>query len=163
MTTMPQAPLPTAKTRKRNTTPLILAGLAVLGLMAYMLLGNMNSTLVYYVLPSEYQADQAKYAGKNLRLGGLVRDAKYNRDTLELKFTMTDGQASYPVQYKGAIPDMFRNDAVVLMEGEMKEGTFYGKNLLIKHSEEYKAGTSKTSYSTQELKDYLNDKGGQGQ
>ena len=156
---LPGTPLPPARRRERPRWPLLVAGAAVLGLIGYMVLGNANSNLVYYVLPSEYQQDTAKFAGKTLRMGGLAKDVVYNRDTLALKFNMTDGQVAYPVQYQGAVPDMFRNDAVVVMEGQMQQGVFHGKSLLVKHSEEYKAADSKGEgqYSQDDLKKILND------
>lgn len=151
--------LPAAKTRARPRWPLLVAGAAVLGLIGYMVLGNANSNLVYYVLPSEYRQDEAKFAGKTLRLGGLAKDVVYNRDTLALRFNMTDGQASFPVQYRGAVPDLFRNDAVVVMEGRMQGGVFQGNSLLVKHSEEYKAGDSQPK-DPAALKTYLEQNAG---
>lgn len=158
----PPIHLPPARKKARNRLPLILAGLGVLGLIGYMLLGNANNNLVYYVLPTEYQQDTARFAGKTLRLGGLAKDVVYNRDTLALRFNMTDGQTSYPVQYKGAVPDMFRNDAVVVMEGQMQQGVFHGQTLLVKHSEEYKAADSKGkgNYTPEDLKKILNEEQG---
>lgn len=156
-------PLPPARQRQRSRWPLLLAGAGVLGLIGYMVLGNANNNLVYYVLPTEYQQDTAKFAGKTLRMGGLAKDVVYNRDTLALKFNMTDGQTSYPVQYTGAVPDMFRNDAVVVMEGQMQGNVFHGKSLLVKHSEEYKADDSKGQgqYTPEDLKKILNEGGTQ--
>lgn len=158
---MTTTPLPPARTRRRPRWPLAVAGVAVLGLIGFMVLGNANNNLVYYVLPTEYQQQQEQFAGKTLRLGGLAKDVAYNRDTLALRFNMTDGQTSYPVQYRGAVPDMFRNDAVVVMEGRMQEGTFHGQSLLVKHSEEYTAGDTQASYSPQDLKKILDDQGSQ--
>ena len=168
-TNLPGAPLPPARRRARNRLPLMLAGLGVLGLIGYMVFSNANNNLVYYVLPSEYRQDRAKFDGKTLRMGGLAKDVVYNRDTLALKFNMTDGQVAYPVQYQGAVPDMFRNDAVVVMEGQMQSGVFHGKSLLVKHSEEYKAADTSAQgakgagqYTQDDLKKILNDQG-QGQ
>lgn len=161
MTTVSPTPLPPARTRQRPRWPLLMAGLAVLGLIGLMVFGNANNNLVYYVLPTEYQQQQERFAGKTLRLGGLAKDVVYNRDTLALRFNMTDGQTSYPVQYRGAVPDMFRNDAVVVMEGRMQEGTFHGQSLLVKHSEEYKAGDTQASYSPQDLKKILDEQSSQ--
>lgn len=161
MTTSPlpenSAALPPARTRQRSRWPLIAAGVVILGLIGYMVLGNANNNLVYYVLPSEYQQDSAKYAGKTLRMGGLAKDVKFNKDTLDLKFNLTDGQASYPVQYHGSVPDLFKTDAVVVMEGQMQGGTFQGKSLLVKHSEEYKAGDSQSQQDPAALKKYLQE------
>lgn len=131
-------PLPPPVIRKRPRWPLLLAAAAVLSLLGFLVLGNANNNLVYYVLPSEYAAAQERFEGRTLRLGGLATDVDYNRDTLALRFTVTDGQHSYPVRYTGAVPDMFREDAVVILEGRMEGETFQGQSLLVKHSEEYR-------------------------
>lgn len=151
----PATKLPPARQRPKNRIPLIVAGIGVLGLMAYMIFGNANNNLVYYVLPSEYKQSQARYVDKTLRMGGLAKNINYNRNTLHLRFDMTDGQTSYPVTYQGAVPDLFRPDAVVVMEGQMQDGVFAARSLLVKHSEEYTAGTNKSTYDKKELKKYL--------
>lgn len=147
--------LAAARIRPRSRWPLITAGIVVFGLIGYLLLGNANNNLVYYVLPSEYQQDQAKFAGKTLRVGGLAKDINYNQKTLDLRFNITDGQVWYPVEYKGAVPDLFKKDAVVVMEGKMEDGVFYGSSLLVKHSEEYTSGNSQSSYSVSDLRQVL--------
>lgn len=129
------------KTRKKSPTPYLIGLVLLLLGVGYMIWGNMNSNLVFFVTPSEYKLDQAKYQDRLVRLGGLVKakSSVYNRDTLNLNFVITDGSQDYPVQYHGAIPDLFAAGRGVVVEGKMQNGTFIGQNLLVKHSEEYKA------------------------
>lgn len=129
------------KTRKKSPTPYLIGLVLLLIGVGYMIWGNMNSNLVFFVTPSEYKLDQTKYQDRLVRLGGLVKakSSVYNRDTLNLNFVITDGSQDYPVQYQGAIPDLFAAGRGVVVEGKMQNGTFIGQNLLVKHSEEYKA------------------------
>jgi cytochrome c-type biogenesis protein CcmE len=91
-------------------------------------------------LPSEYAQDPAQYAGRQVRLGGLVEPGTvaYNDKTLTLSFKISDSIKSYPVVYKGAIPDLFKPDTGVVVQGDFQNGTFIGHQLLIKHSSAYK-------------------------
>lgn len=136
MTTLPQA-----RRRKKNPAGYIVALVVLLGAVAYVVFGNAGNSLVYFVTPAEYTMKASQYTGKTLRMGGLVTEPDYNPQTLELKFTMldSDGVTKIPVQYKGALPDLFKANQGVVVEGQMQNGTFYGTTLLVKHSEEYRA------------------------
>ncbi|MBB6098185.1 cytochrome c-type biogenesis protein CcmE [Deinobacterium chartae] len=134
--------LPAAKRRRKGSAAKYLIGLGVLiAAVAYLIYGNLNSNLVFFVTPSEYKIDAARYAGRTLRLGGVVKPGseQYDRATLELRFLISDGSTDIPVQYRGAVPDLFRPGQGVVVEGKMQGETFMGENLLVKHSEEYKA------------------------
>lgn len=136
MTTLPQA-----RKRKRSVTGYVVALFVILGVVAYLVFGSAGNSLVYFVTPAEYQMKASEYSGKTLRMGGLVVEPDYNPDTLQLKFTMldSDGVTRIPVEYKGALPDLFKANQGVVVEGTMQGGTFMGKTLLVKHSEEYRA------------------------
>jgi len=136
----PGAPhLPPARRRKRSPLGYVVALVALVGVGGAFLYSNLSNSLVYFVTPGEYRADLAKYAGKTLRLGGLVKDAQYDAPSQRLAFTITDGTASYPVRYVGAVPNLFQANQGVVVEGQFQDGTFEASNLLVKHSEEYKA------------------------
>jgi cytochrome c-type biogenesis protein CcmE len=53
-------------------------------------------------------------------------------------FTVTDGAASLPVEYKGILPDLFREGQGVVAEGQMGPGgVFTADTVLAKHDEKY--------------------------
>ncbi|GGJ34259.1 cytochrome c maturation protein CcmE [Deinococcus roseus] len=145
--------LPTARRRKQNPTKYLIGLVVLLGAIGYLVYGNIGNSLVYFVTPAEYQQKASEYAGKTLRMGGLVVSPDYNPDTLELKFTMmdSDGVTKIPVQYNGALPDLFKANQGVVVEGQMQNGTFVGKSLLVKHSEEYRAPHSGDSTDYKKL------------
>lgn len=129
--------LPAARRRRRNPLPYIAALLALAAVVGVLLWGSLQKSLEFFVTPSEYQAQQSTLAGRSLRLGGLVKAEKYDPATLQLHFTITDGNASYPVSYRGAVPDLFKENQGVVVRGHFENGTFLGQELLVKHSEEY--------------------------
>ena len=117
----------------------LLGILVILGALGYMVFGGLGRNLVYFLAPSEYLQDQARYQNRPVRLGGLVKPGtvQYDKDRLELRFVLTDGVAEVPVLHKGTPPGMFKEGQGVVVEGRFQEGVFQGTNLLVKHSETY--------------------------
>jgi len=115
--------------------------LIVMGAIAYLAFGGLGNSLVYYVLPSEYAENPARYEGKRIRLGGLVKEGtvRYDPKSLDLRFVVTDGVVDIPVEHKGTPPELFKDNQGVVVEGRFDGEVFRGENLLIKHSETYQA------------------------
>ena len=130
--------------------PVVLGVLALVGLTGFIAFGNLNRSLEYFVTPTEYQQQQAELQDRPIRIGGLVRAVKYDPQSLDLNFTVTDGGASFPVQYTGAVSDLFKENQGVVVRGQFHEGTFKASELIVKHSEEYNVPKSQS-----ELKDLL--------
>lgn len=126
---------------RRGTLKYVLGLLAILAASAYMAYGGLSRNLVFFVTPSEVLQDEARYRGRTLRLGGLVQPGtvRFDRRTLDLRFTVTDGTASFPVVHRGTPPDLFQEGLGVTVEGRLDGGVFRGETLLVKHSEEYRA------------------------
>lgn len=130
-------PLPQARKRKKNPLPAILGLVAVAGLAGYIAFGNIGQSLEYFVTPTEYQQQEAQLEGKAIRIGGLVKDVKYDPQTLDLTFKITDGGATFPVKYHGAVSDLFKEDQGVVVRGDFQGHVFHANELVVKHSEEY--------------------------
>lgn len=74
------------------------------------------------------------------RLGGMVKKGslKKRRADLFVHFVVTDFEAEVPVEYKGILPDLFREGQGVVAEGHMDaRGVFIARTLLAKHDEKY--------------------------
>lgn len=114
-------------------------GVAVLAAAGFMISRALTSSLVYFILPSEYARDANSFEGRRIRLGGLVSPGSVAFDDAELQLTflVTDGMAEYPVTYDGAPPDLFQENGGVVIEGRFHDDVFVGDNLLVKHSENY--------------------------
>ena len=60
------------------------------------------------------------------------------REGLQARFEVTDGNASLTVLYVGVLPDLFREGQGVVAEGALEaNGTFRADTVLAKHDENY--------------------------
>jgi cytochrome c-type biogenesis protein CcmE len=133
--------------------PKFVAGIAILALaLAYMIYAGVTQSAVYFVTPSELKA--APKSGKAYRLGGMVEkgSVSWKPATLDLSFSVSDGQTRVPVRHTGTPPDLFGEGRGAVVEGRwMTEGYFQATQILAKHSEEYKAPHDASSAGYQEL------------
>jgi cytochrome c-type biogenesis protein CcmE len=123
--------------RRRRRLVLIGAALAILSLAAGLALTALRESIVFFMTPSELAAKPAE-SGKRLRIGGLVKEGSLVREGLSARFEVTDGNASFPVMYRGILPDLFREQQGVVAEGAFDAtGTFRADTVLAKHDERY--------------------------
>lgn len=118
---------------------LIVIGLAVLGLAAYLVLGALKGNLSYFFSPTEVAEGQAP-AGHVFRLGGMVETGSVNRaeGDLTVNFTVTDHHKTVKVAYTGILPDLFAEGQGVIAQGRLgDDGTFMADEVLAKHDENY--------------------------
>jgi cytochrome c-type biogenesis protein CcmE len=124
-------------TRKQRRLTLIGLALTILGLAAALALSALRDNIVFFHSPTEIAAKKVE-PGSRIRLGGLVKQGSVQRDGLQARFDVTDGNASLPVIFKGVLPDLFREGQGVVAEGAMEaSGTFRADTVLAKHDENY--------------------------
>ena len=143
--TTPLAPPPLSRARRRRKNPLpyVLGGVILAGLLGYIIFGNLAQSIEYFVTPTEYKAQESSLQGRTVRIGGLVRDVSYDRQTLKLSFKVTDGGATFPVVYQGAVSDLFKVGQGVVVRGAFDgQNVFTANELIVKHSEEYRVPQS---------------------
>ncbi|MEP7384558.1 MAG: cytochrome c maturation protein CcmE [Gemmatimonadota bacterium] len=125
--------------RKRATV--VVAIVILLGAFGYLLYGGLDKNVVYFLTPQELLAKGPAAVDVPMRLGGMVSpgSVKWDADKLDLRFEVMDGVKTIEVHSKGAPPQMFRDNMGVVCEGRFRNGVFESTNLMIKHSEEYRA------------------------
>jgi cytochrome c-type biogenesis protein CcmE len=126
------------QTRKQKRAAFILAGVALLGIAAGLVLYALNDTIVFFYTPSEI-AEKNVTPGQRFRLGGLVEAGSIVRgDGMMVTFIVTDMIKAVPVSYKGQLPDLFREGQGVVTEGKLDgSGKFIADTVLAKHDETY--------------------------
>ena len=75
-----------------------------------------------------------------IRAGGMVKENSIIKDTrtLNVTFTVTDYQNDLEINYEGILPDLFAENAGVVVRGNLKkDGTFKAIEVLAKHDENY--------------------------
>ena len=120
----------------------LLLATAILGLsaVAVALVANaFRSNLVFFYSPSDIATRQAPQA-RTFRLGGLVESGSISRasDGVTVAFVVTDTARRVSVQYKGILPDLFREGKGVVAQGRLQaDGIFRADEVLAKHDENY--------------------------
>lgn len=128
------------KTRKQQRLLVVSAAVATLiGATLLVLFALGGDSLSLFLQPSDVR-DKQIAAGQHFRLGGLVEEGSFSRDEdgLTYRFSVTDCAATLPVQFKGLLPDLFREGQGVVTEGELNaNGIFVASTVLAKHDENY--------------------------
>jgi cytochrome c-type biogenesis protein CcmE len=121
----------------------IIGGLVVIvAVFGWLLFGGLEKNVVFFLTPKELLAKGTDGIGVPVRLGGQVKpgSVKWNAQTLDLRFIVTDGAREMPVHSTGAPPQMFRDGMGVVVEGRAGAGgVFEATGLMVKHSNEYRA------------------------
>src|SRR5664279_3992131 len=125
-------------TRKQTRLSLILAGLALIGLAVGLVLFALRDSIVFFYTPSEMASKQIA-PGTRVRLGGLVEQGSLVKGTDgAVSFKVTDMTKTMQVNFKGLLPDLFREGQGVVAEGSANaDGTFKADSVLAKHDEKY--------------------------
>jgi cytochrome c-type biogenesis protein CcmE len=126
-------------TRKRRRLTAVLAGMATLGLAAFLVLTAFSDNLVFFYSPSDLKTKHVPFE-RQLRIGGLVEEHSVTReaDGKTIDFRVTDGNNTVAVSFTGGLPDLFREGQGVVAEGVLKrDGSFLASNVLAKHDEKY--------------------------
>jgi cytochrome c-type biogenesis protein CcmE len=125
-------------TRKQRRLTLIGIAGGVLALALGLVLYAMNDTIVFFNSPADIQAKHVQ-PGTRLRLGGLVKEGSVQRGAdQQITFEVMDAQGVIQVQYKGLLPDLFREGQGIVAEGVLESGNvFRADSVLAKHDENY--------------------------
>jgi cytochrome c-type biogenesis protein CcmE len=108
---------------------------------------GVKETGVYFLTPSELAAKTTAdptFYDVGLKMGAKVVPGSIRRDDAkrQVDFQVSDGVKSYPVTYRGLVPDTFTdaNDIEVIVEGRLgRDGVFRATEVLAKCGSRYEA------------------------
>ena len=104
-----------------------------------MFIKTFNDNLLFYRSPS--QITETEFPENYVfRVGGVVLDGSLvkSKNTMNVKFSITDYEKSLPISYTGILPDLFREGQGVVIRGKLgDDGIFYAEEVLAKHDETY--------------------------
>jgi cytochrome c-type biogenesis protein CcmE len=126
------------KTRYKRLM-LVGAGLAMLGVSAWLVLGAFQKNLVFFFTPTQILAGETPH-GRNFRVGGMVQSGSlvHEPDGLVWSFVVTDMAHTVNVRYRGILPDLFKEGKGVVAEGKLgAQNVFEADQVLAKHDENY--------------------------
>lgn len=128
--------------KKKSRIGIIVTALIIIGGFGYLMYGGIGNNLVYFLTPGELLAKGDSVYDKPVRLGGQVvpGTVRWDAKEISLAFTLRDAKGNVPVHSKKAPPQMFKEGQGVVVEGKLnRAGVFEANNLMVKHSNEYKA------------------------
>lgn len=154
-----QSAVPT-KRAPSGQAKFIVGGLLIVAAIIYLIVSSTQANAQFFLTVDELLAKKAEMTGRDLRVSGAVLGdtIKYDARTLTLSFTVAhipgdqkviDAQGGLaevlhaavldtkvnriPVVYKGAKPDLLKNEAQAIMTGTFSaDGVFVANELLLK-------------------------------
>lgn len=118
---------------------LIASGLATLALAAWLVLSAFQQNMVFFFTPTQILAGEAPQ-GRSFRMGGMVEAGSVKRqaDGMTVNFVVTDNAQRIQVQYRGILPDLFKEGKGVVAQGKLgSDKLFLAEEVLAKHDENY--------------------------
>ncbi len=125
------------------------AGFTVIVLcLLYLVVSGFQKSAMYYFTVTELEARQAEFVDRRIRLAGKVVPGSIQTDdrTLAVAFQIWEPIGGAPdafsepraVRYKGIVPDTFRDESDVVLEGKTgADGVFHAETLLAKCPSKY--------------------------
>ena len=122
--------------KKRRVQVIVLAFVALVvatGLIGYAFKDGIN----YFRSPSQVMENPPQ-PNEVFRIGGLVEvDTLIRGEGETVRFSVTDGGASVPVEFTGVLPDLFKEGQGMVGTGSLRNGVFEATEILAKHDEDY--------------------------
>lgn len=122
--------------KQRRIQVIILATVALIvatGLIGYAMRDGIN----FFRAPSQIVAEPPAPT-EVFRIGGLVEEGSIERgEGTVVRFAVTDGGATVPVEFSGVLPDLFAENQGMVGTGKYVNGVFQASEILAKHDETY--------------------------
>lgn len=135
----------TKRPERRKGLPLsfLLAGIAILGAVVYLVYANTQANAVYYMTVPELKQCTV-CAVQSVRVAGVVQAGTIQRNDAQqtISFTITNSKSTLQVVYNGVVPDIFRPGIQVVVEGRYTgTGPFQAQTLLAKCPSKFQSAT----------------------
>ena len=118
----------------------IIGGLILFLAIGYLGFMGFSNSASYYFTVSEVLAQGSSIYNQDVRVNGTVvpGSVEQKSDDLSLTFNVTEGGKTLPVVYHGVVPDTFRPDGDIVVEGTLGAGgVFQAKTLMPKCPSKY--------------------------
>ena len=108
-------------------------------LATWLIISALSQNMNLFYSPSELKTQNIDF-NSLIRAGGMVKEGTIKKDTetLKVSFVVTDYQNDLVINYEGILPDLFDENAGVVVRGNLNiDGTFNAIEVLAKHDENY--------------------------
>lgn len=115
--------------------------IAVLATFIVLVGSGMEEAMVYTITVKELKAEPAKFEGRGVRLTGtVVEGSLLSHAATSYEFDMLADNETLRVQYNGILPDTFRENHEVIVEGKyLGAGVFAAQHIFTKCASKYEA------------------------
>ena len=120
------------KAAKIGLTGLVLA--LAFGALLYSTLGE---SAQYYKHVEEVTGQPDVWYGKPLQIHGYAKNVTRKRDSLEYRFEMHSKGQVVQASYTGIVPDTFKNDSEVVLQGTLGPDGFHATGMTAKCPSKY--------------------------
>mgnify|MGYP005657354469 CR=1 FL=1 len=104
---------------------LILLTLIMLSAALLLILFNTKQNIVFFYTPTEL-LDNNIALDKKLRIGGYVKKSSFIEKSLNnYEFEITDNANDLVILYKGMLPDLFREEQGIVVEGLIDKNNIF--------------------------------------
>lgn len=126
----------------------LLGAALIVGSVGFLIAEGVNETGVYFLTPAELAAktaaDPTFIENVGFKVGAKVVPGSVERDPAahRIAFKVSDGVKTYPVVYRGLVPDTFTDasDIEVVVEGRLgRDGVIRATDVLAKCGSRYEA------------------------
>ena len=110
-----------------------------ISLAVFLVLKGLSTNINLFYTPTQINENLVE-KGVVFRAGGMVKSGsiKRHRDSLLISFEVTDFKETLVVFYEGILPDLFSENAGVVVKGKLNDkGIFFAEEVLAKHDENY--------------------------
>ena len=130
---------PSVSSRKRRPWGAIAVLVVVVGAGFVVITKFLTSAVDYYCNVDEIGQKDGCDAGRRLRVQGVVDAGSVADDGTTTVFDVSFNGETIPVRYDGDPGGIFKECIPVVVHGVLKDGTFLGDRIEVKHSNEYEA------------------------
>ena len=136
---------PAKRTTSRRVWLMLAVVVVAIGYLAWQGIGNAT---LYFYNADEAVAHKVDLGDSRFRVQGTVVDGSVHEVGAAVDFTIAFNGAEIAVHHVGDPPELFQPGIPVVLEGRWSGDHFASDRIMVKHSEQYKAG------NPERVKDY---------
>ncbi len=121
---------------KRKRIILIFVLLAFITTGIIITTNQFKDNIIFFYSPTELLTKKIS-PGQIIRVGGLVKEGSVKHQGQDLSFVITDYENEISIQYKGMLPNMFKESQGMVAKGKIVNNILIAQELLTKHDENY--------------------------
>ncbi len=114
-----------------------LTGVVLVLAFGVLLYSTLGESAQYYKHVEEVMVQPAPWYGKPLQIHGYARDIRRKRDSLDYSFEMHSKGHVVRATYTGIVPDTFKNESEVVLQGTLTEDGFHATSMTAKCPSKY--------------------------